>query len=65
MMILPSELIAKHKRSEDRPEQTPGFLKRTLDVIIASIGMVAMIPFVAIVGTLIKLDNPGPIFYAQ
>jgi lipopolysaccharide/colanic/teichoic acid biosynthesis glycosyltransferase len=65
MMILPSELIAKHQRSEDRSEQPQGLLKRTLDVIFASIGMVILVPFLAIVGTLIKLDNPGPIFYAQ
>ena len=64
MMILPSELIAK-KRSEVRPEQTHSQLKRTLDLIFASLGMAVLIPFLAIVGTLIKLDSPGPIFYAQ
>lgn len=65
MMILPSELIARRKRSEDRSEQPHRLLKRTLDVIFASLGIVILIPFVAIAGALIWLDNPGPIFYAQ
>ena len=64
-MILPSELTAKRKRSEDRSEQPHGLLKRTLDVICASAGMLFLAPFLAIFGTLIVIDNPGPVFYAQ
>jgi lipopolysaccharide/colanic/teichoic acid biosynthesis glycosyltransferase len=65
MMILPSDLIAKRRRSEGGPEPRHGLLKRTLDVILACLGMAVLMPFLAIVGTLIKLDSPGPIFYAQ
>src|SRR6267378_2183496 len=65
MMILPSELIAKHRRSELRSEQPHGQLKRTLDLIFATLGATVLIPVLAIVGALIKLDSPGPIFYAQ
>jgi lipopolysaccharide/colanic/teichoic acid biosynthesis glycosyltransferase len=65
MMILPSELIARTRRSEVRPEQPHRLLKRTLDVIFASLGMLLLMPIFAIVGTAIVLDNPGPIFYAQ
>lgn len=64
-MILPSELIARRARSEDRSERSHGLLKRTLDVILASLGIVILTPFVALAGVLIVLDNPGPIFYAQ
>ncbi|HKW50570.1 MAG TPA: sugar transferase [Candidatus Eisenbacteria bacterium] len=65
MMILPSELIARRKRSEDRSEQSHGLLKRSLDIILASLGILILLPFVAIAGALIVIDNPGPIFYAQ
>src|SRR5213596_1971400 len=64
MMILPSDLIAK-RRSEGRTEQRHGLLKRALDVILACLGMGVLMPFLAIVGALIKLDSPGPIFYSQ
>jgi len=65
MMILPSELIARHKRSEDRSEHRHSLLKRTLDVTCASLGMMILTPFFAIIGILIKLDSPGPVFYVQ
>jgi len=64
-MILPSELIARRKRSEDRSEPPHRLLKRSFDVIVAGLGMVILVPVLAIIGTLIILDSRGPIFYTQ
>jgi lipopolysaccharide/colanic/teichoic acid biosynthesis glycosyltransferase len=38
-------------------------VKRLLDFIFASVGLVVFAPLFVIVGFLIKLDSPGPIFY--
>lgn len=40
-------------------------LKRALDVIVAAIGMVALLPLVLVLSVLIKLDSFGPVFYRQ
>lgn len=37
--------------------------KRTLDVILASIGIIVCGPLLAVIALLIKLDSPGPILY--
>lgn len=40
-------------------------VKRAFDVISASAGLVLLAPFFALIGLLIKLDSPGPIFFRQ
>ena len=40
------------------------FLKRLLDLIGATFGLVLVSPLMAIVALLIRLDSPGPAFYA-
>jgi exopolysaccharide biosynthesis polyprenyl glycosylphosphotransferase len=40
------------------------FLKRLLDVIGAAFGLVLISPLMAVVALLIRLDSPGPAFYA-
>jgi len=40
-------------------------LKRSLDVVIAAIGLVLLMPLCLLIGLLIKIDSPGPIFYRQ
>jgi lipopolysaccharide/colanic/teichoic acid biosynthesis glycosyltransferase len=64
MMILPSEYATSKGRS--RVVGAPAFLlKRSLDVALSSIALVALLPVFAIVALAIKLDSPGPIIYAQ
>ena len=41
------------------------FLKKALDVLGATIGLIFCIPFFIIVPILIKLDSRGPVFYTQ
>ncbi|MDQ3678087.1 MAG: exopolysaccharide biosynthesis polyprenyl glycosylphosphotransferase [Actinomycetota bacterium] len=40
-------------------------LKRGLDITGATLGLIAMAPFMAVVSMLIKLDSPGGVFFRQ
>ena len=40
-------------------------LKRTVDLFIAAIGLIVLLPLLLLVALLIKLDNPGPVFFRQ
>jgi exopolysaccharide biosynthesis polyprenyl glycosylphosphotransferase len=47
-------------------EQLPAialFMKRLLDVIIAGAALVSLLPVLAVIAALIKLDSPGPVLY--
>ncbi len=37
--------------------------KRLLDVVLASLGMLVAVPFLAVAAVAIKLDSPGPVFH--
>ncbi len=41
------------------------FVKRTMDVILASIFLILLAPFMAIVGLLVKWTSKGPVIYGQ
>lgn len=40
-------------------------LKRAIDIVGAVVGLVIAFPFIAVFGTLVYLESPGPIFYRQ
>jgi hypothetical protein len=40
-------------------------MKRSIDLLISLIGLALVFPFLVVIGILIKLDSPGPIFYRQ
>ena len=40
-------------------------LKRALDVVVAIVGMLALLPLVLLLSVLIKVDSAGPVFYRQ
>ncbi len=42
-----------------------GNLKRSLDLIIASVGLVLAAPIMIVTAILIKLDSPGPVLFYQ
>ncbi len=64
-MILPSELVAKRERNGSAWDRAQGALKRSLDLLISGVGLVAASPILILVAVLIKLDSRGPIFYVQ
>ncbi len=48
------------------PEHAPSlFVKRVLDVVISAALLVLLIPFLVIIGLLVKLTSKGPIIYRQ
>lgn len=40
-------------------------LKQTVDVVLAGLLFVAVLPLLALIALAIKLDSPGPVFFAQ
>lgn len=42
-----------------------GLLQRELNVIVALLGLVLLLPLIVVVALLVKLTTPGPVFYKQ
>lgn len=40
-------------------------LKRTVDIVFASLGLIVIFPFLAVVGICVKLDSKGPVMIKQ
>jgi exopolysaccharide biosynthesis polyprenyl glycosylphosphotransferase len=40
-------------------------IKRAMDIVLASLGLLLMAPFFPLIALAIYLDSPGPIFYTQ
>jgi Undecaprenyl-phosphate glucose phosphotransferase len=40
-------------------------LKRSMDIVVSAVALVALSPFMLLAALLIKLDSPGPVFYSQ
>ena len=40
-------------------------IKRIIDFVLSSIGIIVLIPFWLLIGIAIKVDDPGPIFFKQ
>jgi exopolysaccharide biosynthesis polyprenyl glycosylphosphotransferase len=47
------------------PAARVSWLKRALDLVLTAGGLLALSPVLLTIALLIKLDSPGPIFYAQ
>lgn len=47
----------------DKPYQF--MIKRTMDIGLVLVGMMVVLPLIALVALLIKLDSPGPVFFTQ
>lgn len=45
--------------------RSSALLKRATDVLIASLALVLLAPIFLIIGVMIKLDSPGPVFFRQ
>ena len=64
LVILPSEWVASDRSARFQEALSPLF-KRAIDVTLAFIGIVILLPVFAAIAIGIKLDSPGPIFYCQ
>jgi O-antigen biosynthesis protein WbqP len=41
------------------------FIKRLIDIVLSLVGIIVLIPFFIIIGIIIYVDDPGPIFFKQ
>src|SRR5882672_1610063 len=57
-------MVEAFTRSES-PAQPSETLRRALNVVVATIGVVLTAPLMALIAIGIKLSSPGPIFFAQ
>jgi lipopolysaccharide/colanic/teichoic acid biosynthesis glycosyltransferase len=67
----------RERHVEERPSAQPQsqfealfvyptpFLKRAVDVVGASVGLIAAAPLIAVIAALIKSTSAGPVFYSQ
>ena len=40
-------------------------MKRTCDLVVSTTGLILVMPLLAVIALLIKIDSPGPVFYRQ
>ena len=45
--------------------RSTAFLKRLIDVVLASALLLITLPLLALASLLVKLDSPGPVFFRQ
>jgi len=45
--------------------QTDDFLRRVLDVAVASFVLLLLLPFLALLALIIRIDSPGPVLFTQ
>jgi lipopolysaccharide/colanic/teichoic acid biosynthesis glycosyltransferase len=53
------------RRPPAQPSHGTMVMKRILDVMGSALGLLLLLPVLAIVAVIIKLDSPGPIFFRQ
>jgi len=41
------------------------FAKRALDIVVSGVGLIVLMPFLVVVGVLVKLTSPGPALFAH
>lgn len=58
-------ITTKKEIKENTNQNTYKGIKRILDVVLASIGLVALSPLFLLIGIIIKIDSRGPIFFAH
>jgi lipopolysaccharide/colanic/teichoic acid biosynthesis glycosyltransferase len=48
-----------------RPSHATLAVKRILDVVGSALGLLLLLPVLAVIAVIIKLDSPGPVFFRQ
>jgi lipopolysaccharide/colanic/teichoic acid biosynthesis glycosyltransferase len=54
-----------NRRSPARPSHLTMTAKRILDVVGSALGLLLLLPVLAVIAVIIKLDSPGPVFFRQ
>jgi lipopolysaccharide/colanic/teichoic acid biosynthesis glycosyltransferase len=53
------------RRLPAQPSHATMVMKRILDVMGSALGLLLLLPVLAVIAVIIKLDSPGPIFFRQ
>lgn len=59
------ELVVFSNLSEPLLELGNRVIKRSFDIAVSGIAVLCLLPFIPIIGAIIKLSSPGPIFFKQ
>jgi lipopolysaccharide/colanic/teichoic acid biosynthesis glycosyltransferase len=54
---------ARSRAAVPAPSQVSLKIKRVVDVFVASLGLLALAPLLALIAVAVKLDSPGPVLY--
>lgn len=64
--VLTKPIITTKKQSNEQiKSNTYLIIKRIVDVFLATIGLIFLLPFFLIIGIIIKIDSKGPVFFAH
>jgi lipopolysaccharide/colanic/teichoic acid biosynthesis glycosyltransferase len=55
----PEAVVSTH------PSPADVFLRRTLDIVVAAAALLILLPLLAVIALLVRLDSPGPVLFIQ
>jgi lipopolysaccharide/colanic/teichoic acid biosynthesis glycosyltransferase len=61
--VIPPQDLRFYKRSISSAFKAQQFLKRVVDILLSSIGLLVLSPILATLAVLVYIDSPGPVFY--
>ncbi|HET9941276.1 MAG TPA: sugar transferase, partial [Candidatus Eisenbacteria bacterium] len=64
-MLLPAELKNRDQDGLSTADVLYSWFKRSLDILLSSVGLVVMAPVFAVIAAVIKVDSRGPVLYGQ
>jgi lipopolysaccharide/colanic/teichoic acid biosynthesis glycosyltransferase len=59
------EIVEELVERPGRPFSIYDFWRRVLDLAVALVGLLLLLPIALVVAVLIKIDSPGPVFFVQ
>lgn len=61
--ILPNNTIVKDKENIKTRKNYYIYIKRILDILLGTIGLIILLPIFVVIGIFIKIDSKGPVFF--
>jgi lipopolysaccharide/colanic/teichoic acid biosynthesis glycosyltransferase len=64
-MLLPAELKNRDQDGPSTADVLYSWFKRSLDILLSSVGLLVMAPVFVVIAAVIKVDSRGPVLYGQ
>jgi lipopolysaccharide/colanic/teichoic acid biosynthesis glycosyltransferase len=64
-MLFPTEIKNREQHGPSTADRLYSWFKRSLDILLSSVGLLVLAPVFAVLAVVIKLDSRGDVFYAQ